>query len=463
MSLGQMIVILKARYKLAVFVLICTVAAAVAISLYLPKKYTASTSLVVDSMNRDPISAMLLPGSLGTQMDIVKSDRVAQKVVKLLKLDEDATVKSRWQEATQGRGRIEDWVAGTLQRNLAVKPGGDGNVINIAYTAADPAFAATVANAFAQAYVDTAIELKVDPAKQYARWFSEQGKALRANLENAQARLSRYQQEKGIVANGDRMDAESSRLAALNAQLVAVQEQVSDARSKERSGIGIQDLPEVMGNPILVNLRGEIAKQESKLKDAEGNLGRNHPQYLRMQSELAELKANLETETRRITRGFSASGSLSKDKENALKAAIDAEKKKVLRLKGERDQLAVLQRDVAVAQQAYDAVATRYNQANLESQATQINVSVLNPAAAPTEPSFPKPRRKMLMVALFLGAMLGAGAALGIELLDRRIRSAADLADMLQLPVLSVIRRSGAISPSGVAALPRPLSPPMLR
>ena len=65
MSLSQILTILKARYKLAFFILICTVAAAAAISAYLPKRYTASTSLVVDSMNRDPLSAMLLPGSLG--------------------------------------------------------------------------------------------------------------------------------------------------------------------------------------------------------------------------------------------------------------------------------------------------------------------------------------------------------------------------------------------------------------
>ena len=453
MSLHQFLTILRARYKLALFVLLCTVATAAALTEYLPKRYVAGTVLVVDSMNRDPIAAMLMPGSLGTQMDIIKSDRVARRVVRILKLDEDPGVSRQWREATQGRGNIEEWLASLLQNSLTVKPGGDGNVINLEYTAADPGFAAVVANAFARAYMDIAIELKVDPAKQYARWFSEQGKALRENLENAQARLSKYQQDKGIVANDERVDTETSKLAALMGQLTTIQEQTVDARSRQRADANA-NLPEVLANPVVVALRGDIARQEARLKDAEGNLGRNHPQYRRMQSELAELKANLEAETRRVTRSFAASRSVGREKENALKAAIEAQKRKVLRLKGERDQLAVLQRDVDAAQRAYDAVSARYTQASLESQATQTNVSVLTPAVAPLGPSFPKPMGTMLLISLFLGAVLGTGAALGLEMLDRRIRTADDLAEMLQVPVLGVIHRGGK-GGSAVPALPR--------
>jgi hypothetical protein len=46
----------------------------------------------------------------------------------------------------------------------------------IAYTSEDPNFAAAAANAFAQSYIETSIELKTDPARQFARWFDEQGK-----------------------------------------------------------------------------------------------------------------------------------------------------------------------------------------------------------------------------------------------------------------------------------------------
>src|SRR5207253_1620733 len=47
-----------------------------------------------------------------------------------------------------------------------------------------------IANAYAQAYVDTMLELRVAPTRKAAAWFDEQLKGLRANLEDAQAKLA---------------------------------------------------------------------------------------------------------------------------------------------------------------------------------------------------------------------------------------------------------------------------------
>jgi len=442
MNLKQILSLLRARYKAALLVMLAIVAAAVVAATQLPKQYVASTSLVVDVRNRDPVAAMLLPGSIGTQLDIIKSERVAQKVVAILGLDQNPTVQEQWHKSTDGKGQIIAWLAGLLQANLTVKPGGDSNVVNIEYKAADPDFAASVANAFAQAYIDATIELKVEPARQYARWFAQQGKALRESLEKAQARLSAYQREKGIVSKDERLDTETAKLAALTSQLTVIQGQTADARSKQNTSDSAGALPEELGNTVIAGLRASIAQKEASLKEAAVNLGKNHPQYRRMESELDELKLKLKAETQHVRGSFSASRAVGRDKERELRAAIEAQKRKVLKLGSERDQLAVLQRDVDVAQQAYDAVTQRFNQTSLESQATQANVSVLTPAVAPATPSFPKPLPKMVMLGLLLGAVLGLGAAFGLEMLDRRIRSADDLAEMLQLPVLGVVQRA---------------------
>lgn len=463
MNLRQVLLLLRARYKIALLVMCLTVAGAVAVSTQLPKQYIASTSLVVDVRNRDPIAAMLIPGSMGTQLDIIKSDHVAQKVVSILGLDENPTVKAQWRKATDGKGQIAAWLAKLLQAHLAVKPGGDSNVINIEYKAEDPAFAASVANAFAQAYIDATIELKVEPARQYARWFAQQGKALREKLEQAQARLSSYQREKGIVSKDERLDTETAKLAALTSQLTVIQEQTADARSKQQSAGSAGALPEELGNSVIAGLRTSIAQKEASLKEAAVNLGTNHPQYRRMESELAELKLKLAAETQHVRGSYSASRVVGKDKEKELRAAIEAQKKKLLKLGSERDQLAVLQRDVDAAQQAYDAVTTRYNQTSLESQATQANVSVLTPAVPPVTPSFPKPLPQMVVLGILLGAILGLGAAFLIEMVDRRIRSAEDLAEMLQLPVLGVVQHARRPRRPRRPALSRPRAPLALK
>ena len=437
------LLILRARYKIALVTLLLTVAVAIAVSLNLPKQYIATASVLVDVKSPDPIAAMLMPSNLSTQVDIINSARVARTVVKMLRLDESPAVKQQWTEATKGMGKLEVWLGDRLLRGLQVSPSRDSNIITISYKGADPGFAAAVANAFAQAYIDTTVELKVEPARQYALWFGEQGKSLRENLEKTQTRLSAYQQEKGIVARDEQLDNEMAKLNELSSQLTMVQAQTNDARSKQKSGAAVDTLPELLQNSLISGLKSDIARQEAKLQEAAVNLDKNHPLFQRMQSEIAALKQKLEAETRHVASGFSTSRSVGMEKESELKSAIAKQKEKLLELKNKRDQLAVLQRDVDAAKSAYDLVTSRYNQTSLASQSTQTNVSVLTQAVEPLEPSFPKPLPVTVLMSIALGIVIGGGAAFMLEMLDKRVRSAHDLAEMLQLPVLGVVVRAG--------------------
>ncbi|OGA47298.1 MAG: chain length determinant protein EpsF [Betaproteobacteria bacterium RIFCSPLOWO2_12_FULL_62_13] len=446
MNLQQFLLILRARYKIIFLVLLTTVAVTVAASLLLPAQYTATATVVVDVKSPDPIAgimlpALIMPGYMATQVDIINSDRVALKVVKMLKLDQSPQAKEQWLDDTEGKGKIEVWLAAVLQKKLDVKPSRESNVISINYKAVEPAFAAAVANAFAKAYLDTNIELKVEPARQYAEWFGAQGASLRDNLEKAQRSLSDYQQQHGIVANDERLDSETYKLNELSTQLTIVQGQTNDVRSKQRSGGASDTLPEVVQNALIMDLKSRIAALEGKLQDLAGNVGRNHPQYQRQEAEIASLKQKLEVETRQIISGFSTSSAVGKDKESELRSAIDAQKHKLLQLKRERDELAVLMRDVDAAQKAYELVTQRFNQTSLESQSTQTNVSVLTPATEPIEPSFPKLLLN-IAISIFLGTLLGVGAAFILEMLDQRVRSADDLSAMLGLSVLGVISKT---------------------
>src|SRR5438445_131799 len=459
MTLRQYVLTFRAHYKLALSLMLATVAIAVPVILLLPKQYTASTSLAVEIKSPDPITLMLMPSNMATQEDMIKSDRVSQRVVESLGLDQDAALREEWREATGGKGAFSRWLATRLQKSLRINPTRrEGNIITIEYRAHDPALAATVANAFAQAYVDAMTELKVEPAKQYAHWFGEQGKSLRENLEAAVARLADFQQEKRIVAKDETLDVETLKLNELTSQLTAVQGQTVDARSKLRSGVA-NALPEVQANLVIQGLRSEIARQEAKLKDASGNLGRNHPQYRSMESELAELKARLEAETRHVASSVSAAGTVGYGKEKEVKDELEAKRKRLLELRADRDQLAVLQRDVDAAKNAYAEVERRYTQTSLESQATQTNVFVLRPAVEPTEPSSPKVFRDSLG-AVLLGAMLGLGAAYFLETRDRRVLCVDDVTQILQTPVLGVIRCGKTLGP---ARFPQPDTPPLLR
>ena len=451
MNPSQILLVLRARYKVAILVALFTIAAVMTGVELVQKRYTAETTVMVDVRSPDPVAALLLPatmlpGNLGTQIEIITSARTTRKVVKMLGLDENPAARQNWLAATDGQGKIEDWLGNRMSRGVKVTTARDpgASILTISYNGSDPVFVAAVANAYAQAYIEASIELKVEPARQYSRWFGDQSKVLRETVEKAQARLSDYQREKGIVATEDTMDYELARLNELSTRLTAVQGETRDTQSRQRSGTGPTDvIPEALQNSVVLGLRTNIIQLEAKLKEAAGNLGTKHPHFLRMESEIAELKAKLESETSyarsTVTGSLSSSAAVGKTREAELRAAVEAQKKKLLERKNERDQIAVLLRDVDTAKRAYEAVNNRFTQTNLESQATQTNVSVLSPALIPLVPSFPKSPEVMLLGAVLLGIVLGVVAALGIEMLDRRIRSTEELAEMLQLPVIGVI------------------------
>ena len=200
-----------------------------------------------------------------------------------------------------------------------------------------------------------------------------------------------------------------------------------------------------MQSSLINGLKMDIARVESKLTESNINLGKNHPQTQRTVAELATLKVQLEAETRKITSSIETTYQVGKQREKQLKSALSTQKSRVLKINKQRDELNVLRRDIESAQRAFEMVSQRASQTNIESQTNQTNILVLNPASAPTEPSKPRVFLNVL-VSIFLGTLLGVGLALMLELSQRYVRSAQDLAEALELPVLGCI---------GSAAIPR--------
>ncbi|RFO95797.1 chain length determinant protein EpsF [Rhodoferax lacus] len=456
MSFHQFLLILRARYIAALAVLFVTVAAVTGYSLWLPKQYSASTAIVLDVKSVDPVTgtssqSMAGAGYMATQLDIINSDRTARAVVKNLKLEGSSSVQEMWLDATKGRGQLIDWLSSLLQKNLDVKPSRESSVININYTATDPAFAATVANAFAQAYIDVNLDLRLAPARQYAAFFEEQTKTARLQVEQAQKALSDYQQKNGIVSADDRLDYETAKLNDTSSQLTGVQAQTTDSQSKRQSSKA-DTIAEVMQNPLVNGLKTDIARLEARLVESSGNLGKNHPQTLRSQSELATLKSQLEQETAKVTSSIETTYQVGKQREQQLSNALSTQKGRVLMLNKQRDELIVLRRELDSAQRLFDSMSARASQSNVESKTDQTNIAVLNPAIAPTKASSPRVFLNVL-VSVFIGTLLGIGLALALELRRRRVRSDEDLLDALGIPMLGQISSANRVmKPSRLGA-----------
>ena len=444
MSFGQIIAIFRVRWWIALLVLVVTVAATVGYTMQTPKLYTASAAMIVDT-KPDPVSTlfggMASPLFLATQIEIIQSDRVAARVVRNLKLAQNPQVREQWIAATKGQGNIETWLAEMFQRAMLVKPSPQSSILTIFYRAPDPQFAAALANAFVQAYIETGLEMRVDPAKKYTDFFDTRVKDAREKLEAAQAKVSSFQQEKGVITTDERVDIENAKLNELSSQLVSLQQLAAESgvRQTTAQGSSADGMQEVMGSAVISGLKGELSRSEIRLQEMSNRLGDNHPQVVEAKLAIDGLKGKIDVETRRATSSVGVSANINRQRVAELRGALEAQRNKLLRMKSMRDEAAVLARDVESAQRVYDAVVGRLNQSTLESQATLSNVSVLTPATPPAEPSSPA-LMKATGASLIVGVILGLALAFGIELLDRRVRTKEDVTEAMGgLTVLGVL------------------------
>lgn len=466
MSISQYLRMLWARKWLFLGLALLVGGAGVTYALMQPKRYVAEVSMLVE-VRPDPILGAMAPGLaqpgfMATQVEMIKSDRVAGKVVQILGVDKSESAVQAWREATGGKMTIEAFYGGMMLAGLNVEPARGSNFIAIAYTAPDPKFAAAAANAFAQAYLDVAIDMRVEPARQYAAWFDAQSKVLRSDLEQAQTKLSKYQQDKGIT--DERLDQETARLNMLIGQLATAQAERADASSRQQVSGG-ESSPDVQQSPAVQALRSQLAAAQTRLTEISNIVGSKHPQRLALESQIAELQQQISAEMRRVSGSTMAASRASGRKLAELQGLVDAQKARVLAMRSSRDDIQVLVRDVENAQRAYEGARSRLSQLNLEAQTNQHNVRVMSPAIEPIEPS-KKELMKRVILAVAAGIASGLVVALGLELIDRRVRSPEDLMVLEGIPVLGMLSLPGATHPVfrrlsyGGVPVPRPALPP---
>jgi len=449
MNPGLFLMVLRARFGLFAMVLCATLVATAAVSLLLPKSYRATASLVVDRRESqslsDALNAFASPlertGYLQTQVDIIKSPKVAHRVVTSLKLDERPANRMRYAEEKPTTGSIQDWLADELSHNLEVETT-QSSIMRISYNADNSADAALIANGFAQAYLDTTLDLRVGPTRQAATWFDEQLKTLRKELEDAQERMTAYQREHGIVSTDERLDEDYTRLNDLSAQLMRAQEHNVELRTQEqqvqqavREGRPLESIPEIQADSHIRELRGELLKGEANLQILAAKYGDNHPEYRRQKADNRITQQTIAAEMRNVAATSSNLRREGEQRAAEIAAAVSAQRARLLELKDSRDGLAVLLRNVNTAQSAYDTAMQRSVAARVESRASQANASMLDPALQPTRAYRPSLTLNLALAAM-VGTLLGLGLVMTREMTDRRVHSAAELAHAVDAPIL---------------------------
>ena len=415
-----------------------------------PRTYTATSSLLLDTGAPDPLSDAPGGGNnddnravIATQADLVRSPHVAGNAAVVSGIAKDPRYIAEWREETGGEQSYADWLRAEMRAALTVEPGRDTNVLSIQASASDPQEAAKIANGFARASVESQYRLRTEPAKAYATWLENRVKASRINVVQAQNQLSGFVRETGITNDGD-LSSEGTQMAEVATQLAAAEAKAAAAR---QSGFeGARGRGDAENSEGIQRLRAQVVERSSKLAELEAVFGPDYPDVQRSRAEVSTLQSRLSSEVANATSAFSAARSA---ETNAERAASSASENRLRGLAGEQrgrmlamgTNLAPYQRlrnEFEAAQKTYNDLNQRLTRMRLQSAVPLTEVQVLDTASPPLVPSSPNVPLT-LALAILLGALLGAGAAIWLEYRNPRVRSRGGVERLLGASVIGHI------------------------
>jgi len=416
------------------------VGAAAALALA-PPRYEAAAVASIDPSSADPVSGLgPTPGSLlivqGNLAALARSNQVALDVVGRLRLDEDADTRRAYAALWRKPDDIRAFAAERLLEKLDARFLPGSNVLSLAFRDPSPEKAARVANGVMAAFIDAAIAMKTQAAQRAAEWFAPQIEKAAGRLAQARARLENFQTQARLLAPGasdadaDRLLQTGNALSLAKTELVTLQSQLTTPGS----GLGEAQNPDAQ---TLVALRSALAAADADLARLETEAGPSHPKILERRAARNSLRAQ-------IAQGVDAYRAKLADRVAAqmvkvaeLEKTYAADVADMVGVQGRRDRLAQLRAQAQFEQDDHDRLQRAASQARLQSRLSFSNIAVIDVAAPPSSPVFPRPAPTFALASVAgLGvALLGALIA---ETLDRRIRRPQEMAEAAGAPLLGV-------------------------
>jgi len=449
------------------WLIIATVAAglalAVAATLLTTPRYRASVTLQVNP----PAVAILDRNDGGsgeakdnsqdfvaTQVGLLSSSSLAERVAQDLNLATNSDfVPMKADPAT----RLQI-AAGKVATNLDVIPPESGDLIRYSYSSESPQLSAQIANAIADAFINSSLQRKYE-ASAYARNFLERQIAkTRGELENSERQLVQYAQEQGIIntsSGGNDSDGSSANSDAGSPQgesLIQLNQALSDATAKRIAaqsayqaalGGGMTSQEATSTQP----LQQQLAALEAQYQDKRTYLKPDHPEMVSLRSEIDELQKQIAKDASQVNsarvNSLRADYLAALSAERALQGKVAQLKGQVLNLRGRSIQYAILQRDVDTNRALYNALLQRYKEVGVAGGVGTSPVSIVDHASVPSAPY--KPNLVFnLLIGVTLGFIAGLGIAVILEYISDTIKTREDVRKKLGIPCLgSIPKRSG--------------------
>jgi len=466
----------RRRLKLFVIVVAAVFAATALITLQQTPKYTGTARVLIDQHKQEIVKDQEVVSDfpvdsnmVDTEVEILRSRSIAERVAEDAGLFRSSAAKkkpsllrillgyivpsvSRAPDPRVVREKVID----DLLDGLDVARAGDTYMIDVSYSATDPATSAMLANSFAREYINDQISARYNLTEQASQWLSGRLAALRKQADEADAAVQAYKAANNLVAAQGSTIAEQEvsgldqQLAIVRADQAEKEARLSTAREQLKHGSTGEDVGAALDSPVIQQLRQQRAVVSQRVAEMEGRYGDRHPDLLKSRRELLDLDAQIHSEVTRIISNLEAQVEVARQHTASLMGSLNQTRNQLSGNAKASVRLSELQRNADAASAVYQTFLDRYKQASAQVGMQRSDARVVSAAKIPTAPSSP---RIMLNFALGLviALLLGIGAVSVAEMFDTGLSTAEDVELELGVPALGIIPNLETVQTSGEA------------
>jgi capsular exopolysaccharide synthesis family protein len=440
--------LLRKRWRMVAAVLIASGAIAFVYTIRQPKIYEATCSLVLEDRAPQILESVKDVIDLGggsyqfmqTQFRIIRSQEIAQKVLDRVgpepaRPDEDGQRPSRQDQVQALLGSVK--VAGLRESRIA----------NIGVRNRDPDYAARVANAFADAYVERNLDFKLEGARSASSWLGEQTVDLRKKLEDSELALYKFKKDHSLLDLGldDRQGMNRQNVQTLNSKLTDIKARRIEVESIRKLIVAAKNdiaekesLPEIRDNPVVTKLRENYLDLLKLKADLESRYGDKHPKIDNIQQQLQATRREYNRELDEVLKAFDKRYQAILETESALNKWMHQEKNLALDLAKLEVEYRPMARDAENNVKVFGQVTQRHKEIDLTGLMRANNVRVLDRALGPGVLVGPKLKFNML-AGLVLGLVAGLLLAIAIDALDNTVKTPEAAEELIGAPLLGVL------------------------
>ncbi|QJR15671.1 GumC family protein [Usitatibacter palustris] len=401
-----------------------------------------------------------------TQVEILKGEELARKVIQKLKLTTHPDFDPRQVEARSGgiwlptdllkedipvgEEQILKYVVRRFRKELQVQLVRNSQLAQISFTAHDRELAAQVPNTLAEVFIESDLDARAAMTQKAASWMRERMGELRTKVESAERGLQDYRDRERLV------DAKGLALSGASKQLEEITKSLVEARQKRAEAEGAYNvvqqikagksqstydtIPAVLRHPLVQRLRELEGEAERRLNEAGKRYGPEHPKLIQARAEVETAHANTWRQIEVVVQGLSREYEAARSNEAALERALGQSKGDIQSLNRKEFQLGVLEREVQQNRNLYDMFVNRLKETSAAGDLASTVARVVDPATVPGEAYAPK-KAQIVGVATMLALLLAALLALLLDRLNNTVNSTSDVEQRLGVPALGVLQK----------------------